>query len=71
MDMALLGHRSNLHVHAGLHEIFSKQLSPRIELVLKGIKRENAKIRPPPTRLPITIDIMGKIRGPAPTSSGV
>lgn len=52
----------NLHVHAGLHEIFSKQLSPRLELVLKGIKRENAKTRSPPTRLPITIDIMGKIK---------
>ena len=52
----------NLHVQGGLHEEFAKQLSPRLELVLKGIKLEKAKTAPPPTRLPITVNIMGKIK---------
>lgn len=29
----------NLHVSSGLHEEFAKQLTPRLELVLKGIKK--------------------------------
>ena len=51
----------NLHVSAGLHEEFSKQLTPRLELVLKGIKKEKAKSTPP-SRLPITVEIMGSIK---------
>ena len=51
----------NLHVSAGLHEEFSKQLTPRLELVLKGIKKEKAKSAPP-SRLPITVEIMGSIK---------
>lgn len=52
----------NLHVSSGLHEEFAKQLTPRLELVLKGIKKEKAKAAPLPTRMPITIDIMVKIK---------
>ena len=52
----------NLHVSSGLHEEFAKQLTPRLELVLKGIKIEKAKAAPLPTRMPITIDIMVKIK---------
>ena len=48
----------NLHVQGGLHAEFAKQLSPRLELVLKGIKHEKARTAPPPTRLPITVDII-------------
>ena len=51
----------NLHVSAGLHEEFSKQLTPRLELVLKGIKKEKAKSAPP-SRLLITVEIMGSIK---------
>ena len=51
----------NLHVSAGLHEEFSKQLTPRLELVLKGIKKEKAKSAPH-SRLPITVEIMGSIK---------
>ena len=36
----------NLHVSAGLHEEFSKQLTPRLELVLKGIKKGKGKVCP-------------------------
>ena len=32
----------NLHVAAGLHKGFTEQLTPRLELVLKGIKKESA-----------------------------
>ena len=41
----------NLHVQAGIHEQFAKQLSPRLELVLKGIKRDKAKTASSPARL--------------------
>ena len=30
----------NLHVAVGLHNFFAKQLTPRPELVLSGIKKE-------------------------------
>ena len=33
-------------LHAGLHEEFSKQLIPRLELILKGIEKEKAKSAP-------------------------
>ena len=49
----------NLHVSDGLHEEFTKQLTPCLELVLKGIKKESTPKR---SRLPITLDIMGKIK---------
>ena len=52
----------NLHVSMGLHEEFSKQLTPRLELVLKGIKKEKAKVAPPAGRLPVTIEIMKRIK---------
>ncbi len=52
----------NLHVSAGLHQEFSKELTPRLEMVLKGIKKEKAKTNPPRVRLPITIDIMSRIK---------
>ena len=49
----------NLHVSEGLHEEFAKHLTPRLELVLKGIKKESAPRR---LRLPITLDVMEKIK---------
>lgn len=36
----------NLHISASLHEKFSRKLTPRLELVLKGIKKEKAKSAP-------------------------
>ena len=45
----------NLHVSMGLQEEFSKQLIPRLELVLKGIKTDKARDAPPASRLPVTI----------------
>ena len=52
----------NLHVSAGLHEEFSNQLTPRLELVLRGIKKDKAESAPEQVRLPITIEIMHKIK---------
>ena len=51
----------NLHVTAGLHKEFAVQLTPKLELVKKGIKKEKALISPR-TRLPITIDIISKLK---------
>ena len=52
----------NLHISTGLHIEFAKQLTPRLQLVLKGIKKEREKLTPSRTRLPITIKIMTKIK---------
>ena len=51
----------NLHITAGLHEEFSKELTPKLEMVLTGIIKQAAKNRPPYVRLPITIEVMAKI----------
>ena len=52
----------NLHVSAGLHNEFVEQLTPRLEMVLKGIKKDKEAANPR-TRLPITVEIMEKLRG--------
>ena len=52
----------NTHVSAGLHSHFYQQLSPRLQLVLKGIKKTQAITQPAKTRLPITLDIMKNIK---------
>ena len=52
----------NLHVSAGYHTEFAAQLTPRLQLVLKEIKKERAKFAPSCTRLPITVEIMSKIK---------
>ena len=53
----------NLHVSAGLHLEFAQQLTPRLELVLQGIKKEYLRTsQHRHTRLPITKSIMSKIR---------
>ena len=51
----------NLHVTTGLHREFTAQLTPKLELAMKGIKKEKA-LNSPCTRLPITIDIMSKLK---------
>ena len=52
----------NLHVEAGLHSVWEEQLTPRLQLVLKGIKRAIATGLPTPARLPITFEIMRQIK---------
>ena len=52
---------SNLHTTAGLHNVYSQQLTPYVEQVVQGIKKEQLRSRPPRIRLPITTEIMSCI----------
>ena len=51
----------HLHVAIGMYHSYSQQLSPYLELVIKGIKREQLQRKSPRQRLPITADIMANI----------
>ena len=51
----------NLHTSSGLHNTYSQQLTPYLEQVLQGIKKEQLQSRPPRIRLPITTEIMSRI----------
>ena len=52
----------NLHVASRQHQHFANQLTPRLEQVLHGIKREQAYSLPAKVRLPITTQIMQQIK---------
>ena len=52
----------NLHVASGQHHHFTDQLTPRLEQVLRGIKKEQSYRFPTKIRLPITIQIMRQIK---------
>ena len=51
-----------MHVMSGLHQSFSQQLTPRLQLALIGIKRSQAATSPARTRLPITLQLMHNIK---------
>ena len=53
----------HMHVLQGMHNSFSQQLTPRLQIILKGIKKHQAGSHPPRVRLPITIQILKQIRG--------
>ena len=52
----------NLHVASGQHRHFTDQLTPRLEQVLHGIKKEQSYRLPTKIYLPITIEIMRQIK---------
>ena len=52
----------HIHVSTGLHEFFNSQLIPRLQLVLIGIKKCQALTHSPRVCLPITLQIMYKIK---------
>ena len=52
----------SLHTQSGLLHLFSTQLTPCVETVLRGIKKEQSERQPPRIRLPITIDIMYRLK---------
>lgn len=52
----------HMHVIVGLHTHFSQQLTPRLQLTLNGIKRSQVASSPPRVRLPITLQLMQKIK---------
>ena len=51
----------NLHSSCSQHDAYHKALSPRLEQVLRGIKREQSSTRTERVRLPITSEIMHQI----------
>ena len=46
------------HVAAGRHDEFTKQLTPRLQQVIKGIQKQQAITSPQRIRRPITIEIL-------------
>lgn len=52
----------SLHISKGLHEVYSAQLTPRVEQVLKGIKKEDALKHSKQARLPVTLDILTRLK---------
>ena len=52
----------NVHVNTGNHVIFAKQLTPRLDLLMRGIRKEKCKTTLQKARLPITMEIMERIK---------
>ena len=52
----------HMHVSARLHNFFNAQLTPHLQLTLKGTQKSQATGQPPRVRLPITLQIMGNIK---------
>ena len=52
----------HLHICRGLHNHFKQQLTPRLLLILKGIKKRQGNGSSQRKCLPITIQLLGKIR---------
>ena len=57
--MAAIRH---MHVSAGLYALFDEQLTPRLQLTLKGIQKKQTVTKPPRGHLPITLQIMQNIK---------
>ena len=51
----------SLHISYGLHQQFSTKLTPRLQMVLRRIKKGDAEKGPKTTRLPITPSILHMI----------
>ena len=47
----------NMHVATGYQSIYSSQLTPRLQQILKGIKKTQTISQPPRIRRSITLDI--------------
>lgn len=50
------------HITAGFYKEFSSHLTPRLEMVLKGIKKDTANQHNTRPRLPVTIEILAKMK---------
>ena len=53
----------HIHVLCGMLNLFSQQFTPRLQTILKGIKKHQAASHPPRVCQPITIRILKQIRG--------
>ena len=51
-----------MHISASLHYFFNAQLTPCLQLAIKGIQKSQALTQPWRVRLPITLKIMGGIK---------
>ena len=51
----------NLHSAGSQHEAYQKSLTPRLEQLLRGIKKDQVSTRTPLVRFPITVEIMSQI----------
>ena len=51
----------HLHVSVGMHHSYTQQLSPYLELVIRGIKKDQLQAKSPRQRLSITADIMASM----------
>ena len=51
----------NLHVAVGCHVAYSRALTPRLEQVLRGIKKGQSERLPKHIRLPMTVETMDRI----------
>ena len=52
----------SLHITVGLHTQFASQLTPYLEQIMQGIKREQFHTRPLKKRPPVTTKIMRQIK---------
>ena len=52
----------SLHVQSGLLHLFSSQLTPRVEMVLRGIKKEQSESKSLKIQLSIPIEIMYRLK---------
>ena len=52
----------HMHVCKGLHNHFNRQITPRLHLILRGIKKRQAGTHSGKTRLPITIQMLYNIK---------
>jgi len=52
----------HIHLCIGLHDQFNQQLTPRLNLILRGIKRRQAGAHLARPQLPMTIQMLHKIR---------
>ena len=59
-----------LHTTCGRHKGFLDQLTPRLQQVLKGIKKTQSALQVPRVRRPITLDIMRGIQSVISTHPG-
>ena len=52
----------HMHVTSGKLQHFNQQLTPRLQQILKGIRKDQAATHPPKVRLPITLQILQDIK---------
>lgn len=52
----------HMHVTSGKLQHFNQQLTPRLQQILKGIRKDQAATRPLKVQLPITLQILQDIK---------